>query len=360
MRFMYLISGVWAASWLVGCDSLGDCTDPAEGRTPVLVGNQVMYAGQAIINRSCASGSCHSEGSSRNLRRGAPAGLDFDLIPAEATPTADGSPAELKESDLSRLRKHQRKVFDQRHAIWEQIERGLMPPDGLGESFRTASAGALLEITQIGSPGCPVTTELEPITEKSTRDLLRSWLACGAPIVEANVAGLSKPIGGTAGDQFPACVGDLEPTFDNVYKTVFTGGAIGCVSGCHEPGGGGGAEDFDLSTPAIAYASLMGANGMGKAPTDCDESDAFMVVPGQPTESYFYAKVGGEGEKICGELMPFGSESGLFPQDLDLVRRWIEAGAPGPGVAVGTSDAGASANDAGAGENDAGGMDAGT
>ena len=110
--------------------------DPAQGRTPVLVGTEVMYAGQAIMVKSCAA-ACHSEGTTRANRFGAPAGLDFDIAPATCSTDADGGTGGVGEEQLQRLRKHQRKVFDERHAIWEQVERDLMPPDGMGEPYRT-------------------------------------------------------------------------------------------------------------------------------------------------------------------------------------------------------------------------------
>jgi hypothetical protein len=165
--------------------------------------------------------------------------------------------------------------------------------------------------------------------------LLRSWLACGAPIVEANVEGLAKPVGGTVGDQFPACGDgiDAEPTFDNFYEIVIV--ESGCIGNCHEPGDHAGAEDFDLSSPAVAYASLMGADGMGGAATDCDDNPNPMVTANDPEKSYFYTKVGGEAGPLCRSPMPFGSEFGLPSAELDFVRRWIEAGAPGPGASVG-------------------------
>lgn len=341
-RSTYLISGVWAVALWGGCNDLGECTDPAQGRVPVRVGTEVMYAGQAIIVQSCAAGSCHTERTTRENRRGAPAGLDFDISPMAAEPDADGGIAQISAEDLQSLRKHQRKVFDERHSIWEQVEKDLMPPDGLGQPYRETSLGTLINVS---SGGCPEKGQLAPITDQQTRELLRNWLACGSPIVETNVKDLDKPVGGIIGDQFPACPPPRDPTFDNVYNVIIS---VSCVAGCHEPSGGGGAEDFDLSSPDVAYASMMGANGMGMVPSGCANNENFMIVPRQPGESYFYAKVGGEGGRVCKSFMPLGSE-GLPAAELDLVRRWIEAGAPAPGVAAG--DAGADSNE---------GMDGGT
>src|SRR5262249_25254355 len=72
---------------LSGCDaSLGKCTDKYQGRDPVsLPSGSVMYEGQAIINASCAGGRCHSSTAHGDARSGAPAGLDFDLLPVQVT-----------------------------------------------------------------------------------------------------------------------------------------------------------------------------------------------------------------------------------------------------------------------------------
>ena len=45
----------------LGCgDDVGVCSDANLARDPVLSGSQVMYGGQAIVNKSCAGGRCHS------------------------------------------------------------------------------------------------------------------------------------------------------------------------------------------------------------------------------------------------------------------------------------------------------------
>ena len=85
----------------------------------------------------------------------------------------------------------------------------------------------------------------------------------------------------------------------------------------------------------------MGPRGKGMAPTECASNPAAMVAPGKPEDSYFYAKVGGKAGPVCMSLMPLGSE-GLDPASLELVRAWIAAGAPGPGMAVGDAGVGAS------------------
>jgi len=348
-RNTFLFSAVCALGLLGGCDDLGDCTDPAQGRVPVLVGTDVMYAGQAIMVQSCAAnGVCHNANASRAQRYGAPAGLDFDVKPVTLSGAGDAGVGELGEDDLGRLRKHQRKVFDTRHDIWQQVDRGLMPPDGAGAQWRNAKPGSLIDVS---GGGCPVTKEIAPITDSETKKLLRDWLACGSPIVEANVPDLQKPVGGTVGDQFPACGAPEDATFDTLFSAVLE---PNCVA-CHAPDGLPVAKDFDLSTPEAAYANLMGKDGKGRVPSGCESNSNFMVTPGVPEKSYIYAVVGGKGAgTVCADLMPLGT-LGLDPVPLDVLKRWIESGAPGPGQAAG--DAGAA--DGGSDMTDMSDMDGG-
>jgi hypothetical protein len=321
-----------------------------------MVGTDVMYAGQAIMVKSCANGNCHSELASRETRYGAPAGLDFDIQPALGTgmimPTPDGRDVYgTNAEDLARLRRHQRVVFDKRHLIWEQVERGLMPPGGKGEPFKQVSAGTILETDEMhriqvdSTGGCTLTnTQLGPITSSETKEELKKWLACGSPVIEVNVNGLTSQLGGLVGDQTSSCSMPLAPTFDNVFSEVIM---PSCVTNCHAPGGG--REQFDLSTIDVAYDSIMGSDGAGGVPSNCTVNDSPMVTPSDPDMSYFYAKVGGGGE-FCDRVMPYTTLLGLAPTPLDLVRRWIEAGAPAPGVAVDESDASVPTGDAGGGE----------
>ena len=86
---------------------------------------------------------------------------------------------------------------------------------------------------------------------------------------------------------------------------------------CHLPG----SESGGLSLhPKSAYASLVGAQSTG--------SRLLRVSPGRPDESYLYLKLTGEHLRDggTGERMPFG-EVPLPGADIELVRRWIEAGA---------------------------------
>lgn len=315
-----LISTLCFAAFSSACESLGDCDDPNKGRNPVLVGGQVMYAGQSVIVNTCMS--CHSVDSKGEIRQGSPAGLDFDLRPLSSSEQGADGKLVLDQNDLARLRAGQRKVFEERESIWKQIAKDLMPPKGKGEAFRQVDVGK--PITGISGGECTLEAEsLGSISEGAARDAVRSWLACGAPIVEANAGLLQQNQAGTLGDQFPSCQG-TEPvaaSFENVFDTAFKS----CPT-CHTPGGLWAA--LDLSTPAVAYTGLLGASGDGSANSLTCDSRPF-VTPGEPDESYLMAKLQADPDKRCQTgRMPF--ESGLPADQIELVRRWIEDGAVGP------------------------------
>jgi hypothetical protein len=335
-----------ASTLAAGCNDLGTCDDPLNGRTPVKVGPEVMYAGQAIMNASCAGGTCHSSTAKGESRQGAPEGLDFDLAlapPGAVIPGADGGvlAVQLNNVDVAGLRNRQRKIFDERELVWEQIDKGLMPPSDDFKSKVTSIARFMF-----GSDGsCPAGTNLGSFTDAKKE--LRNWLACGTPIVETNSSSLpfvpvsptsdagapEKAAGaiayaGAVGYQFPACgatggEAGVAPTFEQIYTNVLMKGSNLCV-GCHT--GSAFMGNFDMSTADIAYTELLGMSGMGGT-TDCATNPRPMVKPSDAAGSYLIAKFGGtDAGAACGSPMPLGS-TGLNAADLQLVRDWIAGGA---------------------------------
>jgi hypothetical protein len=321
---------------LFGCDDLGSCKDMYKGRQPVLTPQgRVMYVGQAILISSCSTG-CHASDATGKLRLGAPKGLDFDILPLDGTGTPDER-AKL----LSGLRRRQRKVFDERYNIWSQIEKGFMPPSGVGEGFKKNIPGTAISFDTTGA--CKRGEKFEAFSTAQTRAALRSWLACGAPIVELSAKTVPAPMAGTVGDQYPACAGaiDNSPTIENVFSTIFN---VSCVNSCHQPGGA--FPGFDLSTVDKAYTTLLGADGKG-APQSCAGNPVPYVTPGDSGKSYVYAKVAGDTAKfpICGSPMPIGPA--LSEDQLALLKNWIDMGAKGPGQGGGAGDGDMSGADAG-------------
>lgn len=86
---------------------------------------------------------------------------------------------------------------------------------------------------------------------------------------------------------------------------------------CHLPG----AEQGGLALhPQGGYANLVDVKST--------QSDLPRITPGKPEDSYLYRKLTGTHAEVggSGERMPFG-EATLSAEEIDRIRRWIEAGA---------------------------------
>lgn len=119
-----------------------------------------------------------------------------------------------------------------------------------------------------------------------------------------------------------ACAaGEFDSTFAAIQKVVFEG--RGCTANvCHGSAMEGG---LDLRAGA-AYDQLIEAKSQG--------SELPRVQPGQPSESYLYAKLQAATEPgsvtIAGAPMPSGMPA-LSAEHLEAIRRWIGEGAPETG-----------------------------
>jgi hypothetical protein len=89
---------------------------------------------------------------------------------------------------------------------------------------------------------------------------------------------------------------------------------------CHGAAGAGG---LTLSAGA-AYANLVGVAPANQAARD---AGLLRVAPGDPGRSFLLRKLEGQLTDGEGVPMPFVGSS-LPPASIDLVRRWIAAGAP--------------------------------
>jgi hypothetical protein len=98
--------------------------------------------------------------------------------------------------------------------------------------------------------------------------------------------------------------------------------------------GAGVQAGFDLNDLDIAYMELVG-DGSGADSTCRVDNMASnplqkMVVPNDPDASYILTKLGEPVGFLCGLVMPPTGMT-LSADRIDLLRRWIEAGAPAPG-----------------------------
>lgn len=124
-----------------------------------------------------------------------------------------------------------------------------------------------------------------------------------------------------------------ESTFAAIQKVILEGHK--CTNDmCH---GAAAMGDLDLRAD-VAYENLIEKKSK--------LSKQFRIMPGVPGESFFYNKLRAATEpdsvKVEGSSMPVG-EPALSAEHLEVLRRWIEAGAPREG-SVGDSVTGQSAS----------------
>ncbi len=115
---------------------------------------------------------------------------------------------------------------------------------------------------------------------------------------------------------------NLTPTFSSIYQEILVSanpaGRQACVR-CHTPGRSGFREvGQDFSTPDIAYAHLVGVRSVLRP-------GLLRVAPGDPNNSFLIHKL--EGHDLVGLRMPQNADP-LTPGQIQIIRRWIERGAP--------------------------------
>lgn len=290
----------------LGCEpDLGTC-DESSARAVVYDPNGLpAYEGQALMIQSCGGGSfCHSEGIDAEQRRGAPVGLELDVRLASATP-------DVNEQGLTRLGRSQSHAFFERAAIWQQVQSGSMPPAGF-----EAGTPEYQRIASGEREGPPV----PGVHSDEGQEILRNWLACGAPVVERTLPradGNENAVGDT---QSTVETTPVEPTWPAIFDRIVR---TSCAfSLCHDDETAAGA--LDMSTPEGAYAALMGP-AAGRL---CGEGGGARVVPGDPAASLLVHKLtGNTGEgPVCGNRMPSAGNH-LSESRVESIRAWIENGA---------------------------------
>ena len=111
----------------------------------------------------------------------------------------------------------------------------------------------------------------------------------------------------------------LEPTFSSIQREIFNttdaAGRQACVS-CHNP------QLFRGSLNLVegsSYAALINIASSGK-------SGAVRVIPSDPDGSYMIQKLEGT-PGIVGDRMPRTGGPYLTPNQIAIIKRWIEQGA---------------------------------
>lgn len=309
-----------AVLWLsygTGCvDDLGTC-DPAKlGRDSVLMNsNTVVYAGQAIINKACATG-CHASTAKGKDRRGAPEGLDFDLLPvleekaAGTRKNAKGDTlVKLKSSQASGLQQRRNIVMSQRDEIWRQVQENLMPPGSSFEALLTSI------YTAKDDAPCQRVTPFKKLPDGLARQAFRNWLACGVPIVEAIGEDVSRrQIPGTVGYQFPACPPEDMSSEPSTLETLLEG-PFGTCSSCHPI----------LSPPDFSSLDRLKTTLLDSTMDACGGKP--FITPGDPSASFLYDVLALDNPGCNHTQMPAGGPY-LTAAELQRVSDWITAGAP--------------------------------
>ncbi len=112
--------------------------------------------------------------------------------------------------------------------------------------------------------------------------------------------------------------GGLPPTLGNVQKLFNQG----CLYSCHCC-----SNEVDLN-PGHAYANLVNVPAPATATTGDITCGGLLVKPFDPAGSYLYQKLT-MSSPCFGSQMPLELGNAMLPEcQIDLVRRWILAGAP--------------------------------
>ena len=115
---------------------------------------------------------------------------------------------------------------------------------------------------------------------------------------------------------------DLEPTFSSIQKEIFettdSSGRAACVT-CHTASRAQFVAGLTLDHD-VAYAQLVNVASR-------EQPGVMRVAPGNPDASYIVHKLEGQ-PGIVGRRMPFNGPPYLTAGQIQIMRRWIEIGAP--------------------------------
>lgn len=346
---------------LTGClTEVGECDEVAAREVVFLdTGTNVdaengepMYAGQALLQTTCGSGQfCHGAAATGPARYGVPRGLDFDF----GLVCTDG-PCVPFDPEIERLHKSQRRVLSHASLVLDVVRSGSMPPGAKGRdvirrapAFRRVSLapGAVFTLRDQTfacadlPPGTCEQGQLEiqienPLVPKlgtsEGNEILRNWIACGAPVIESTGEPGSFSTGGDCGIpgeqghtgtcvvRIPAPIDPPDLSWTSIYETV-----IGprCGRSCHTPSDSTNFDrsQLDLSNQLIAYSAMFEREANGQECADM----GMLIAPGDADASLLIAKL--ERTQWCGDPMPTGT-SAISPAVTSVIRAWIEMGAP--------------------------------
>jgi len=112
------------------------------------------------------------------------------------------------------------------------------------------------------------------------------------------------------------CIDAIEPTLASIQTGVFD---ISCASSaCHDADQP--QADLDLSTVATSESDLIDVDSV--------QVDGMRVVAGDSANSYIMNKLLGVDMALGTTRMPQLDPDGLCTPKIDVIREWIDAGAP--------------------------------
>lgn len=264
-----------SAALLAACGSdLGPCDPVAAGEIVYNRSGQAATKGQALTQDSCGNGAfCHASAAKGKARYGAPATLDFDMLPR---PTGIRTLRSVDEDS------------------WDLVRDGNMPPSGTASKV-VGDGDWLLSATR--DPSAP---RLPALSSRQGLAIYRNWLACGAPVV----------MDGNEGGQSGFTAAGPTPTWTEIHTQIMVPQCA--TAGCHNTqtaAGGLALEDRCASSKALLERGTCGKYG---------------IVPGSADGSFLLEKIATR-TPSCGGAMP---PSAALPDALvKAVRTYIEAGA---------------------------------
>lgn len=327
-----------------GCyPDVGECDMTAAHEIVYDSSGLPAYAGQAIMMVSCGyGGHCHSGPDiEAGERFGAPVGLSFDVrIAATTIDRADDEEGRLSDAHTT--------VVQNTGLIWQQVSSGAMPPGG--EAWREYTGGgesgnALPTYQRVEDDGVTfhdlprLRADDEPLGANEAadaREILRNWLACGAPVIARTQYVNGIPPSSTdqqVGQVVPLCERNcVHPSWQPIYKQIIT---PSCArSRCHDDSDP--AEGLDFASPMFDPRDdpdrgslplperLIGDDAEG---SQCRPERHVIVTAGDPSASLLYLKVSApSSDDVCGSRMPLAGNP-LTDQRLCAIREWIRCGA---------------------------------
>lgn len=256
---------------------LGECDPVAADELVYGRNGLVATKGQALAHDSCGNGVfCHSSVARGSARHGAPAGMDFDMLPA---PRGLGG------------------MLHHVETAWSLVESDDMPPRG-DTLLVLANGDWSVDVERHADA-----PRLPSLASEAGKGAFRNWLACGAPVVTTTQVPLwAVPMR----DPF---AGDAVPAWHDIYEVILRPQCA--LSGCHSAASAAGG--LAMADECSSYRAMFQAGACGE-----------VLVRARDGSSLLNDKVTATKPRCGGPMPPIGVLPIAFT---DAIARWIESGA---------------------------------